>query len=492
MTTPTTAELDQASKEPIVVEIDGFRGRLISANHTDYDIARAVWNGAIDRGPRLIVGSIGTDDWVGAVHFARDHDLEIAIRGGGHNVAGTAVCDDGIVIDLSVMRAVQVDPANRRAWVQGGALWGDVDHETQAHGLATTGGIVSHTGVAGLTLGGGFGWMMRKHGLTVDNLLAVDVVTADGELLRASEDEHAGLFWALRVCGGNFGVVTSFEFRLHSVGPTVLAGPILWDAMDAGKVLRFYRDFIRDAPDELGTVVRFGAVPPLPVIPEDLHWRPVVMVGTCYNGPIEDGEQILRPLRVSRTPLLDLIGPTPYVGFQSALDSTVVHGWNYYWKSTHLPELGDDLIDVLAEHAFCCTSPRSYVAMFHLKGAVSRVAEGATAFGNRQVSHAITLDAVWRPGEDFGERDTTWAREFFAALGRFREGVYVNFLGGDEDPGRIREAYGGSVYDRLVDVKTTYDPDNVFHHNQNIRPSRAVQPPVRAPDRRSSQERSSA
>jgi hypothetical protein len=477
MTTPTTATVGHGNKAPTLGEIDGFRGRLISAGHADYDIARAVWNGAIDRRPRLIARCIGTADVVAAVRFARDHDLEIAIRGGGHkrggghNVAGTAVCDDGIVIDLSAMRAVRVDPAARRAWVQGGALWGDVDHETQAHGLATTGGIVSHTGVAGLTLGGGVGWLMRKHGLTVDNLLAADVVTAAGERLRASEDEHPDLFWALRGGGGNFGVVTSFEFRLHSVGPTVLAGPILWDATDAGEVLRFYRDFVRDAPDELGTVVRFGTAPPLPGIPEDLHWRPVVMVGSCYAGPIEDGEQVLRPLRAFGTPLLDRLAPTPYVGFQSAIDSTVVHGWNYYWKSTHLPELRDDLIDVIAGHAFSCASPRSYVAMFHLKGAVRRVAEGGTAFGNRQASHAITLDAVWRPGEDCGDLDTAWTREFFAALGRFREGVYVNFLGGDEHPDRVREAYGDSVYDRLVDVKTTYDPDNVFHYNQNIRPS---------------------
>jgi FAD/FMN-containing dehydrogenase len=354
--------------------------------------------------------------------------------------------------------------------VQGGALWGDVDNETQAHGLATTGGIVSHTGVAGLTLGGGVGWLMRKHGLTIDNLLAADVVTAEGKRLRASENEHPDLFWALRGGGGNFGVVTSFEFRLHSVGPTVLAGPIFWDATDAGEVLRFYRDFLRDAPDELGTVVRFGTAPPLAAIPEHLHWRPVVMIGTCYAGPIEHGEQALRPLRACRAPLLDLVGPMPYVDFQSALDSTVAHAWNYYWKSTHLPELRDDLIDVIAEHAFSGSSPRSYVAMFHLKGAVSRVAEGGTAFGNRQASHAITLDSVWRPGEDFGDRDTAWVRKFFAALGRFREGVYVNFLGGDEDPGRVREAYGAAVYERLVKVKTTYDPDNVFHHNQNIRP----------------------
>ncbi|MGH7725695.1 MAG: FAD-binding oxidoreductase [Candidatus Eiseniibacteriota bacterium] len=470
MSVPTAVGIAQGSKQSVVATIDGFRGRLISADDADYDTARAIWNGAIDRRPRLIARCTGTADVVAAVRFARDHELEIAIRGGGHNVAGTAVCDDGIVIDLSAMRAVRVDVAGRRARVQGGALWGDVDHETQASGLATTGGIVSHTGVAGLTLGGGIGWLMRKHGLTVDNLLAADIVTADGRVLCASEDEHADLFWALRGGGGNFGVVTSFEFRLHPVGPVVLAGPILWDASVARDVLRFYRDFVRDAPDELGTVVRFGAAPPLPVIPVHLHGRPVVMIGTCYAGPIEEGERWLGPLRAFRTPLLDLVGPLPYAGFQSALDSTVVHGWNYYWKSTHLPELRDDLVDVIVEHALSCSSPRSYVAMFHLGGAVSRVDPGGTAFGNRQASHAITLDAVWRPGEDFGDRDTAWTRAFFAALDRFREGVYVNFLGGDEEPDRIREAYGESVYERLVDVKSTYDPDNVFHHNQNIRP----------------------
>jgi FAD/FMN-containing dehydrogenase len=470
MSTATTSPVGHEGKQRSIVEIDGFRGRLIAAEHSDYDSARAVWNGAIDRRPRLIARCIGTADVVAAVRFARDHDLEIAIRGGGHNVAGTAVCDDGVVIDLSAMRGVRVDPAQRRAWVQGGALWGDVDHETQAHALATTGGIVSHTGVAGLALGGGVGWLMRKHGLTVDNLLAADMVTADGKLLRASKDEHPELFWALRGGGGNFGVVTAFEFRLHPVGPSVLAGPVLWDATDAGSVLRFYRDFIREAPDELGTVVRFGAVPPLPVIPEKLHWRPAMMVGACYAGPAKDGEQLLRPLRAFRTPLVDLVGLKPYTGFQSALDSTVVHGWRYYWKSTHLCELRDELIDVIAEHAFSCSSPRSYVALFHLKGAVSRVASGATAYGNRQASHAITLDAAWLPGEDFGERDSAWSRAFFAALGPFREGVYVNFLGGDEDPARVREAYGDSVYDRLASVKTAYDPQNVFHHNQNIRP----------------------
>ena len=458
------------SKLPKVMEIDGFRGRLIRPSDIDYDAGRAVWNGAIDRRPSLIARCVGNADVVAAVRFARDHDLEIAIRGGGHNVAGTAVCDGGIVIDLSGMCGVRVDPGSRRAWVQGGALWGDVDHETQAHGLATTGGIVSHTGVAGLTLGGGVGWLMRKHGLTIDNLISVDIVTAEGERLRASEDEHPDLFWALRGGGGNFGVVTSFEFRLHPIGPTVLAGPIFWDANDAGVVLRFYRDFLRDAPDELGTVVRFGTAPPLAAIPEELHWRPVLMIGTCYAGSVKAGEQALRPLRAYRSPLLDLVGPVPYTGFQSALDSTVVHGWNYYWKSTHLPGLQDDLIDVITGHAFAPSSPRSYAALFHLKGAVERVAEGGTAFGNRHATHAITIDCVWRPGEDFGERDTAWTKEFYAALGRFREGVYVNFLGNDEEPDRVREAYGSSVYNRLGGVKATYDPDNVFHHNQNIRP----------------------
>ena len=452
------------------MEIHKFQGRQITADDAEYDTARAIWNGAVDRHPRLIARCCGTADVAAAVRFAREHDLQVAIRGGGHNVAGTAVCDDGIVIDLSAMRAVRVDPDRGTVQVQGGALWGDVDPQTQAYGLAVPGGIVSHTGVAGLTLGGGIGWLMRKHGLTIDNLLAADVVTAEGELLRASADQHPDLFWALRGGGGNFGVVTSFEFRLHHVGPNVLAGAILWDAGAAGEVLRFYRDFARSAPDELGTVVRFGPAPPLADIPEELRWRPVVLIGACYAGSVADGEAALRRLRAFGRPLLDLIAPTPYVNHQSGIDSTVPHGWNYYWKSTFLPELRDELIDVIAEHAFTATSPRSYAAMFHLGGAVSRVPDAATAFGNRRASHAITLDGVWRSGEVFGDRDTAWTRGFFAALDRFREGVYVNFLGGDEAPDRVREAYGDSVYRRLVDVKTTYDPENIFHHNQNIRP----------------------
>ena len=342
----------------------------------DYDDARAVWNGTVDRRPRLIARCTGTADVAAAVRFARDRDLEIAVRGGGHNVAGTAVCDDGIVIDLSAMRAVSVDPVDRTALVQGGALWGDVDHETQAHGLATTGGIVGHTGVGGLSLGGGIGWLMRKHGLTVDNLVEAEVVTAEGDIVRASANDHPDLFWALRGGGGNFGVVSSFRFALHPVGPTVMAGPVFWAAEDTTDVLRFYRDFVADAPDELGTVIRLGTIPPLPVVDEELHFRPAIAVASCYAGPVEDGERAVRALRQFGTPLVDLVGPTLYVDHQSGLDDTVPHGWHYYWKATNLTGLSDEVIDIVAEHAYGATSPRSYAAMFHMGGAVARVPRG--------------------------------------------------------------------------------------------------------------------
>jgi FAD/FMN-containing dehydrogenase len=454
------------------MEMDGFMGRLITADHAEYDTTRAVWNGAVDRRPRLVARCDGTADVAAAVRFARDHDLEIAVRGGGHNVAGTAVCDGGIVIDLSAMRAVRVDPAGRTARVEGGALWGDVDRETQAHGLATTGGIVSHTGVAGLTLGGGIGFLMRKHGLVVDNLLAAEVVTADGSTVRASADEHPDLFWALRGGGGNFGVVTSFRFALHPVGPTVLAGPVFWAAEDTTDVLRSYRDFVAEAPDELGTVIRLGTVPPLAAIPEHLHRRPAVAVACCYAGTVEDGERAVQALRRFGTPLVDLISPSPYVAFQAALDSTVPHGWHYYWKATDLAGLSDDVITVVADHAYTAGSSRSYAALFHIGGAVARVPRDATAYAGRDVGHTMSIDGVWLP-EESGEHaaaETAWARRFLQALEPHRAGVYVNFLDADDDTGRVREAYGERTYRRLAEVKAKYDPDNAFHHNKNIRP----------------------
>ncbi|MEU1003793.1 FAD-binding oxidoreductase [Streptomyces tibetensis] len=455
------------------MKIDGFRGRLITRDDTDYDTARTMWNGAVDRRPRLIARCQGTADVAAAVRFARDHDLEIAVRGGGHNVAGTAVCDDGIVIDLSAMRAVSVDPADRTAWVQGGALWGDVDHETQAHGLATTGGIVSHTGVAGLTLGGGIGFLMRKHGLAVDNLLTAEVVAADGSVLRASADEHPDLFWALRGGGGNFGVVTVFRFALYGVGPTVLAGPVFWAADDTTDVLRFYRDFAADAPDELGTVVRLGTIPPLPVIPEELHWRPAIAIVCCYAGPIADGERAVAALRRLGTPLVDLLAPKPYSAHQSATDDTTPHGWHYYWKSTDLADLSDDTISVIADHAYRACSPRSYAVMFHMGGAVTRAPHTATAYAGRDVAYNINIDAAWLPGEsgEHAAAETAWARRFLHALQPHRAGsVYVNFLDSDDDNSRVREAYGERIYRRLAEIKAKYDPDNAFRHNKNIHP----------------------
>jgi FAD/FMN-containing dehydrogenase len=467
--TPHAAALETT----VVDELSGsFRGELLLPTNPGYDTARRVWNGAIDRHPACIARCTGVADVAAAVRFARARDLEIAVRGGGHNVAGTAVCDDGIVIDLSTMRAVWVDPAGRTAWVQGGALWADVDHETQARGLATTGGIIGHTGVAGLTLGGGIGFLMRKHGLAVDNLVEAEVVTADASIVRASVDEHPDLFWALRGGGGNFGIVTSFRFALHPVGPTVIAGPVFWAADDTTDVLRFYRDFAAEAPDELGTVVRLGTIPPLSVIPEELHYQPAIAVICCYAGAVEDGERAVRDLRGFGTPLIDLLAPSPYAAFQGAVDDTVPHGWHYYWKATNLAGLTDEVIDIVAEHTYDATSPRSYAAMFHMGGAVARAPRMATAYPGRDVEHNIIIDAAWLPEQDetVGAAETAWARAFLDALQPHRAGVYVNFLDADDDTSRVLEAYGDDTYRRLAEVKATYDPENAFHHNKNIQP----------------------
>jgi FAD/FMN-containing dehydrogenase len=468
MATPTVI------REASAIDIGGsFRGELLLPTNPSYDTARKIWNGAIDRHPAYIARCTGVADVVAAVRFAREHNLEIAVRGGGHSVAGTAVCDDGVVIDLSAMRAVWVDSAGRTAWVQGGALWSDVDHETQAHGLATTGGIVGHTGVAGLTLGGGIGFLMRKHGLTVDNLLAAEVVTAEGSIVRASADEHPDLFWALRGGGGNFGVVTSFRFSLHPVGPTVMAGAVFWAADDTTDVLRFYRDFVSEIPDELGTVVKLCSIPPLPVIPEDLHWRPAIAVACCYAGAAADGERVVQTLREFGSPIADLLSPKPYVAFQGGFDDTVLHGWHYYWKATNLVGLTNDAIAVIADHAHAANSRRSYAAMFHFGGAVARVPHDATAYAGRDVAHNIIIHGAWLP-EESGEHaaaETAWARRFLQALEPHRAGgVYVNFLDSDDDPSRVQEAYGDQIYRRLAEVKAKYDPDNVFHHNKNIQP----------------------
>jgi FAD/FMN-containing dehydrogenase len=447
-----------------------FSGELLAPGDAGYDDARQVWNGAIDRRPGLIARCAGVADVVAALRHARERELLVAVRGGGHGVAGLAVCDDGIVIDLSPMRGIAVDSAARTARAQAGVLWGELDAATQAAGLATVGGIVTHTGIAGLTLGGGIGWLMRRYGATVDNLLSAEVVTADGAVLRASADEHPELFWGLRGGGGNFGIVTSFEYRLHPVGPTVLAGPILYALEDGPEVLRFYRDYIAEAPDELTTIVMLRQAPALPFVPAELHGRPVVMVVACYAGPVERGEEVLAPLRRFGRSLVDAIAPRPYVELQAMFNPGVPHGWHYYWKSWELPPLQDGAIDTLVEQAHTITSPRSYVIVFQLGGALARVGEHDTAFGQRDAAHDVNINAVWLPDDPARDEHVRWARECYAALEPFATGrTYVNFLA-DEGQQRVRAAYGEERYGRLVALKRAHDPENVFRLNQNIDP----------------------
>jgi FAD/FMN-containing dehydrogenase len=450
-----------------------FGGQLLRPGDADYGPARRVWNGAVDRRPAVIARCAHMDDVRTAVMFAREHDLLVAVRGGGHNVAGTAVCDRGLVIDLSAMRRISVDAAGRTALAEAGVLWGELDQHTQAFGLATTGGIVTHTGIAGLTLGGGIGWLMRKHGLSVDNLLAADVVTADGAVLRVSDEEHQDLFWGLRGGGGNFGIVTRFQYRLHSVGPRVLAGPVFYALEQAPEVLRFYRAYVAEAPDELTTIVTLRRAPALSELPEAMRGAPVLVVNACFAGPIEQGEKVLRPLRTFGPPLIDLIAPKTYTAHQAMLDATVPHGWHYYWKSWDLRELTDPIIDVLVEHAWALTSPLSYCIVFHLGGAVARIGEDETAYSHRFMAFNVNINAVWTADDPDAEKHIRWTRDFWTALQPHAPGgVYVNFLG-DEGVDRVRAAYGDAKYARLRLLKDRYDPTNVLRLNQNIPPTAA-------------------
>jgi FAD/FMN-containing dehydrogenase len=447
-----------------------IEGEVIRPGDPDYDHARKIWNGAIDRRPAAIVRCARVSDVVAVVRFARERDLLVSVRGGGHGVGGHAVCDGGLVIDLSPMKAISVDPARRTARAEAGVLWGELDQETQAFGLATTGGVVTHTGIGGLTLGGGIGWLMRKYGATVDNLLAAQLVTADGDVVTASAEANADLFWAIRGGGGNFGIVTSFEYRLHPVGPHVLGGPIFHSLDDAPKLLRFYRDFVAHAPDALTTIFNLRRAPSLPLIPLELHGRPVAIVVVCYAGPVEEGEAALRPLRAFSSPLLDAIEAMPYTELQALFDATVPHGWHYYWKSAELPLLGDDAIDTLVERAAAQTSPLSYCITFHLGGAVGRVADDEMAFSQRDPAYNVNINAVWIDGDPELERHIEWARQFHAALEPFAsDRVYVNFLG-EEGAARVRSAYGNEKYLRLAAVKNKWDPTNFLRHNQNIEP----------------------
>ena len=445
-------------------------GQVVDPGDPAYDESRRVWNGAIDRRPAAIAHCTQVSDVVAAVRFSREHDLLVAVRGGGHSVGGHSVCDGGLVIDLSPMKAIEVEPRRRSVRAEAGVLWGELDRETQAFGLATTGGVVTHTGIAGLTLGGGIGWLMRKYGATVDNLLSAELVTVDGAVVTASAYENADLFWGLRGGGGNFGIVTSFEYRLHPVGPQVLAGPIFHSLDDAPRVLRFYRDFIAGAPDELTTVFNLRRAPSLPLLPPEVHGQPVVIIGVCYAGPIQEGEEVLRRLRTFGSPLVDAIDAKPYTALQSLFDPTVPHGWHYYWKSAELPPLSDKAIETLVEHAALQTSPLSYCINFLLGGAMSRVAGEETAFSQRDTAHDVNITAVWTAEDAQPERHIEWARRFHDALEPFaRDRVYVNFLG-DEGAARTRTAYGDANYERLVALKAAWDPTNFLRSNHNIKP----------------------
>jgi FAD/FMN-containing dehydrogenase len=446
-----------------------LRGRLLAPASPGYDDARAIWNAMIDRRPALIARCASADDVVTAVRFAREHSLLISIRGGGHNIAGNAVSDNGFMIDLSAMRSVHVDPTRRTARVDAGATLADVDRATQAQGLATPLGINSTTGVAGLTLGGGFGWLSRRFGLSSDNLLAADVVTAKGERIRASADENADLFWGLRGGGGNFGVVTSFEFALHPVGPTVLAGLIVHPLAAAKDVLRFYREFAPNSPEELAVWAVMRKAPPLPFLPPEWHGKEVLVLATCYSGDIADGERALEPLRKFGKPIADVIGPQPFAAWQTILDPLLTPGMRNYWKSHDFLDVSDGLIDVLVDFAGKLPDAHTEIAFAQLGGAISRRGNGETAYARREAQYLMNVHGRWADAAN-DNAVVGWARGLFTAAAPFSTGsVYVNFLSTD-DEARVRAAYG-SNYDRLVALKNRYDPTNLFRVNQNIQPT---------------------
>jgi hypothetical protein len=428
-----------------------------------------VWNGSIDRRPGLIARCAGVADVRAAVRFARERDLLVAVRGGGHCFPGLSVCDDGVVVDLGPMKGVRIDLDAGTVRAQAGVLLGELDRETQDFGLAVPSGIVTHTGLAGLTLGGGIGWVMRKHGLTIDQLKSVDLVTADGEFVTASEDQNADLFWGVRGGGGNFGIVTDFEFQLCPVGPYVVAGPVFWAMEDAPEVLRFYRDWIADCPDELMTIVVQRRAPALPVVPPDLVGKHVIAITACYSGPVEDGERVVKPLKDFGSPVLDLCVPKPFLAHQKMFDPTFPHGWLYYFRSCDVAALDDDVIDIVAEHGRRIVSPITTIALWQMGGAVARVDDAATAFNGRQAGFTFNINGNSRTADGF-DAERQWARDYWSALEPHHTSVYVNFLM-EEGEERVREAYGAAKYDRLKALKRTYDPTNFFRLNQNISPT---------------------
>lgn len=455
--------------ETLAVFRETLRGEVCLPGEAGYDEARTIWNAMIDRHPSAVVRCRGAADIMRAVSFAREHGALLAVRAGGHNIAGNAVCEGGLLLDLSLMRSVRIDPVRRTARVEPGAILGDFDREAQALGLATPLGINSTTGVAGLTLGGGFGWLSRKFGLAVDNLISADVVTADGKLVQASATENPDLFWALRGGGGNFGVVSSFEFRLHPVGPNVLSGLIVHPFAPARELLAGYREAAANAPDELTQWVVLRKAPPLPFLPADVHGKEILVFAVCYVGEERDGNRALEPLRGLGTPIADVVGMQPFDAWQSAFDPLLTPGACNYWKSHNFVELSDGLLDVLVSQVAQLPTEECEIFIGQLGGAAGRVAPDAMAYPHRNANFAMNVHTRWREPAD-RQRSIDWARKLFTeAAPHATGGVYVNFMPEDESD-RVSSAYGTN-YAHLMALKSKYDPGNLFRLNQNVRPS---------------------
>lgn len=450
-----------------------FKGQIIRPGDADYEEARNVWNGMIDKHPALIVRPVDSADVVEAIRFASQNELVLSVRGGGHNVAGHATNDGGLVIDFALMKGIAVDPVKKTARAEGGVTWGELDAATQVYGLATPGGVYSKTGIAGLTLGGGFGYLRNKYGLSCDNLIAAEVVTASGEIVQTSTNENRDLLWGLRGGGGNFGIVTAFEYQLHPVGPDVMMAFALHDtptAEDMRRAVRFYRDFSLAAPDEVSSLLALGQIPPDEHFPEELHRKPFTLLSGLYAGPVEDGKKALQPLLDFTEPLLDFSGVMPYVEAQQMFDEDYPDGLRYYWKSLNLSELNDDAIERIVEHARRQPSPFSTTDIWHVGGAVSRVGPEESAFYGRHAAFLLSPESNWIDAAD-DEVNLRWLRQFIEEMEAFSDGSrYLNFAGFQEDGDEMmRQSFGGH-YARLAALKQKYDPGNLFRLNQNIKP----------------------
>jgi FAD/FMN-containing dehydrogenase len=445
-----------------------FRGTIITSGDEGYDDSRKVWNGMFDKRPAVIARCIATSDVIHAVNFARSHNLLVAVKGGGHNSAGKATCDDGIIIDLSLMRRVNVDKKNKTVRVDGGALLGDADSETQIYGLAVSAGIISHTGVGGLTLGGGFGWISRKYGLSIDNLLSAEVVTAEGQLVTVSPSEHDDLFWGIRGGGGNFGIVTSFEFKCAEIGTEVFSGLIVKKFEDAKKYIQFHQDYVRKMPDDMTVWMVLRKAPPLPFLPAEIHGKLVVIVPFVWLGEQSEGEELIKPIREFTESHGEFTGMTPWTAWQSGFDGLVSHGARNYWKSHHLKELSDNCIDEIVTFADSLPTDECEIFIPHMEGAPSRISSDDTAFAHRYTPFVLNIHTRWQEISD-DDRCLAWAKDFHRATEQFAQGVYVNFLS-DEGDARVKDAYTAAVWEKLVELKNKYDPNNLFRLNQNIKP----------------------